>query len=268
MLNWPIFNPLNYYFNYNAIIPAFVALVILTIITYVFFKEKKIAASISFIIYCLSKTIWLSGMAIIYSITDYAIAENISKYYVFFGVAIMPPTYYLLSSSLLNLKNKRRFILINYIIAIAFYIVNLKTGYLFTGMKEYSFGYYPIFNTPTAYLFLLYFYGNVFISFRNLVGNIKLIWPIEERERTKDMVVGFIILHICGIDYLPAMGVDIFPYGYIFLIIGFTYIFNARPWVGIKNEPFMKQREEDIFVFDDNINRITTKSTAEHNYSI
>lgn len=256
-----ISNPSIYHFNYNAIIPAFVALVLLTIIIYVFFKEKKGAASISFIIYCLSKTIWLSGMAIIYSTTDSFLAENIFRYYVFFGVAIMPPTFYLLTASLLNLQKMRLPILINYIIAITFYIVSLKTGYLFIGMKEYSFGYYPLLSTPVSYIFLLYFYGSVFISFKNLIENIKWIGPVEERERIKDIIIGLIIFSMCGIDYLPAYGIDIYPYGFIFLIIGLTYLFNARPWSGVKEKTLLKQKEKEgrSFIFDDNIDKFTAK---------
>lgn len=256
-----VLNPSIYYFNYNAIIPAFAVLILSTISIYVFFKEKKDTVSILFIFYLLSKAIWLSGMAIIYSTQNYLFAETIFRYYAFFGVAIMPPTFYLLTSSLLNLQNRRLSILINYIIAIMFFIINLRTDYLFIGMKEYSYGYYPILNTPISYIFLLYFYGNVFISFKNLIGNLKWIGPIEERERIKDIIIGLIIFNGCGIDYLPAYDIDIYPYSFIFIIIGLTFLFNAKPWSSVQVGSLLEQKEKEEYsiIFDDNINKMTAK---------
>lgn len=255
-----LFNPSNYYFNYNAIIPAFTALILLTISAYVLLKEKKDTVSISFISYLLSKTIWLSGMAVIYSTQSYLVAETIFKYYVFFGVAIVSPTFYLFTSSLLNLQKRWLFVLINYIIAITFFIINLRTNYLFVGIKEYSYGYYPILNTPVSYIFLLYYFGNVFMSFKNLITKFNRIWT-EERERIKDIVIGFIIFNICCIDYLPAYGIEIYPYSFIFLIIGLTYVFNTRPWSGVKEEALLEQKEEEeyIFIFEDNIDKLTAE---------
>lgn len=254
-MNHAIFNPSNYYFNYNAIAPATVAIIIFFIGIYIFFKEKKYLSNITFVIFYFCVTIWLSGMALLYSTKDYFIAEAIFKYYVFLGVVLMPPTFYLYTSSVLNHTKRRRYFLLHYIIAMAFYIVNIKTDYIYAGMKEYSYGYYPIFTTFGSLSFLLYFYGNAIICFKNLIKNVKTIKSEDERNRVKDIAIGFIIGHISGIDYLPAIEINIYPYGYILVVIMITYLFSAKPWLGIKDEALLKQKdgEEETFIFDDKL---------------
>lgn len=258
-----IFNPSHYYFNHNSIAPVSVALMVFGISVYSFFKTKRDLPNITFIIFCLCVSMWLSGMALLYSTKNYAVAEAIFKYYVFFSVATMPPTFYFYTSSVLNLKKKWRFFLMHYIIALVFYFVNLKTDYIYLGMKEYSYGYYPIFTTFGSLSFLLYFYGNAIICFKNLIKNIKTIKSEDERNRVKDVAIGFIIGHISGIDYLPAIEYNIYPYGYIFVVIMITYLFSAKPWLGIKDELLLKQEEEETFIIDDNIDKNFSKLMAE-----
>ncbi|MBI3353955.1 MAG: hypothetical protein HY034_03595, partial [Nitrospirae bacterium] len=167
-----ILNPSNYFFNHHAVAPAFVALVVFCAGLYVFLKERKELPNISFFIFCLTISIWLSGMALLYSTVNPIVADIIFRYYVFFGVVLMPPIFYLLTSSILNQLEKSRYIAINFFIAIAFYIINLKTNHLYLEMQKYDYGYYPFMNYG-SYIFLMFFYITVLVCFNNYIKNIK-----------------------------------------------------------------------------------------------
>ncbi|MDY6964810.1 MAG: PAS domain S-box protein [Halobacteriota archaeon] len=226
-----LFNPLNYQTTPYAIpnLAVAISLVLLGAITLI--QNRRSIQSISFFIALIITSIWLSGIGIFYSIANEELALSFFKYYTFFGVALIAPSVYLLTVSSLNQKGKEKIVLINYAIALIFYLLDIKTDWLAAGIKEYGWGDYVQFG-PMSYPFLVFFIGLMLFCFHHYYVYLKKEMEANERERIKLLFISLLIAYIGAVDFLPMFGVDIYPFGYIpvfvFVLIHFYLMLKSR----------------------------------------
>ncbi len=245
-------NPSNYFFNHHAVAPAFVGFLLFSLSFYILLTEKKTITVISYFLVSLSMGIWLTGIGIQYLSKDVNIATIWVKYYVFLGVVLMPFSVYFYTSSFFNTFNEsKRYIIIVFLISIFFYTINITTNYILGDVKYYYYGYYPAANN-LVFLYVVFHLSTILLCFRKFFVTIKEVESKDEKHKTKNILIGLIIAALGNIDWLPAIGVGIFPFGYFFIIIWLAFAANGRPWlsISVNRLQLIEEKENENFKWE------------------
>ena len=140
-----LLNSANYYLNPYSFPMFITALLIMMLGVYVFIQDKNLVSK-SFLIMTLSGSIWQAGIGMMYLMRDAILILSFYKVFVFFGIAMIAPgMYFFTTASLGLLEEKKKYVLANYVIALAFYITSLMTDWLVIGVNEYFWGRYVLY---------------------------------------------------------------------------------------------------------------------------
>jgi len=206
------FDITNYYFNPYAIPTLFMGTLMGILGIYVFSQNKRAMVNIVFLLLALSVSIWLLGMSMGYLSKDKEQALIWYRYFSFLGVAFIPPNIYFFTVSLLKLFKRQKWVfLATYPIGLLFY---LRVNYLMVDVRRYFWGWYPWYS-PISYIFLAFFFMIMLVSFWNYVVSLKKIDLPIERNRVKLVFIGLLLAYIGSVDYMPAYGIGVYPFGYI-----------------------------------------------------
>jgi len=259
-----VFNISNYYFNPCSIPPMVTAALSLLLGIYVFLQNKRSLTNIAFLFVALSTAVWLSGISVIYMIEEPELAISFYKYYTFSGVVFIMPGVYMLTVSALKLfEKKKKIILVNYIIAFVFYIMALKTDWLVTGVRRYFWGDYIQYGS-LAYPFLFFFFVIALMSFYHYYAGIRKLVPGAERDQMKLLFIGIVTGYIAAIDYLACFGVEIYPFGYLAILV-FVSIqsYAIIKYRGITSQEIITNMGEGVIVINGNGSITTVNPSAE-----
>lgn len=248
-----VFNPLNYHYTSYAMPVLVVAIALVLLGMYILFQNRKAFLNISFFSASISAAIWLSGVVVLYSTNNLELALSFYKYYTFLGVAFIAPGIYFLTVSSLKLKGKNKFILINFVVAFVFYLLNLITDWLSIGVKVYSWGNYVQFG-PLSYPFLAFFFVLLLLSLHYYHVNLKKEVAIGRGEQTRLLFISLLIAYGGVVDFIPTFGIDIYPFGYIpvflFVLIQFYSILKLRLTITMRET--VDSMKDGVIVVDKN----------------
>ena len=227
-----LFEPASYQYTIYAIPGLAVALTLLVLGSYTFIQNRKSFLNISFLGATIIAAIWLSGTSAIYMLKDAEFGLLVYKYYTFFGVSFIAPSIYFVSVSALRLlKKNKNVVLISYVLGFVFYLLNLTTDRLSAGIREYSFGNYIQYG-PLGYPFMAFLFVVFLLCFYHYFCALKKKMNVIEKERTRLLFISLLIAYFGSCDFIPAIGIDFYPFGYlpvlIFIIIQFYAIFKIR----------------------------------------
>jgi diguanylate cyclase (GGDEF)-like protein/PAS domain S-box-containing protein len=93
------------------------------------------------------------------------------------------------------------------------------TGALLRDLYHYSWGFYPRFRWLGA-PYLLFFAVLLLLALRIYRRDLATATTAEHRERSRWLMIGFGIAYVAAIDFVPAYGVAVYPFGYL-AILGF-----------------------------------------------
>ena len=163
-----LLNPLNYHYNPHAIPLMVVSALIFIIGLSILFHAKKMVKHVSFFLLCLSFSVWLFSMGLVYLCNNADTALLWYKYFTFFGVAgIMPSGYFFSVSASGLFKKQKKTVIAIFIIACLFYLAEIFTDKFITSPRLYFWGYYPHYE-PLSGLFIIFFSGLFIALQRNL----------------------------------------------------------------------------------------------------
>lgn len=217
-----LLEPSNYYFNSYAIPVMLVGIFLFSIGIFILKQNKRSSINISFFLECLSTGFWLFTISLVYLSCSARTALIWYRYFTFFGViSIMPNLLLFAVACAGELKRRKIFLIINYIISISFYVLAISSDKLISPyeIRRYFWGFYPIYK-PWAGLFLLFFT----IQFAIGIGILYSVYRFEPNQ-TKRMQIRTIIFALltafpASSDFLPKFfKVPIYPYGYIFMFM-------------------------------------------------
>lgn len=213
-----------YQFNLYAI-PNFLTAFYLLILGFIVFSKNKNAMSnITFALLCLSAAVWQFGFAMEYltRINKTAIFWN---RFVYFGVSFISPTMYHFSVSFLNLKKQKKLVYFFYFLAIMSVFLS-RSNYFISGLREYFWGYYTevgILHHP----FLIIWFILGIIGLINLFKGYRAVdFPVE-RQNKKYIFLALMTAFIGVVDFLPAYGVALYPFGFLFVIACLSFVAHA-----------------------------------------
>lgn len=212
-----------YQFNLYAIPPFLTVLFLVSLAFLVINKNKKAMPNIAFGLLALSAAVWHFSFGMVYLSKTQEIALFWNKF-VYAGVVFITPFMYHFSVSFLHLKKQRKFVYLFYLLAIIFLFLS-RTNYFISSPRKYFWGYYTNVNILHHPFMINWSLPAIFTLVNFFKGYRQIKLPLE-RQRRKYMFMFLFICLIAAIDYLPAYGISIYPFGYLPVIIGLS-VFTA-----------------------------------------
>ncbi len=214
----------NYYLNPYAIPVILVSILISSIGVFVLKQNKRSLINTAFSLQCFSVSFWLFTISIVYLSRIAGIALFWYRYFTFLGVVNIMPSVYLFAAVWSGeIKRKRRFVFINYMIPFIFYILTYTTNKFILpyDMRRYFWGFYPIYR-PWLLIFLLFFSAQFFIGFRMLYSSYRAERESIKKAQLKIVTLATLIAFTASVDFLPKFFYfSLYPFGYISML---TYI--------------------------------------------
>jgi len=219
--------------NFTFHLIAALTVIIFSIL--VFLKNRK---NIYFAFLGTSIFVWLiaSSMAYISQVESQVLFWFKISY---IGIIFIPSTFYNFVFSLLEQKQKRT-IFFNYSISLFFVFLLYFSNYLVKGLYKYSWGYYPQVSFIAHFPFLLFFnilftipIITLFFNFWHKTSKLSSI----SKNRLKYVFIGSMVGTLGAVDFLPNYGINIYPFGFIFMVIFpciFTYAILKYQLMDIK----------------------------------
>lgn len=208
------------YFNYYAI-PNIICAAFLLFIGYYVFRKKCDKNALIFFLLTITAAVWQAGTALILLSNDPHIAFMWIKL-TYIGPVFIPVVLLHFVSTLLGKRKVDAYIKYLYIIVTIIFMLLIKMNVLLNGVNHYSWG---IWYKATIYhpLFILYYYGLFFVSILFLLSAYKSV-AAKTKQQIKYLLLSFLVATGGGIDYIADYGINIYPAGYLFVIICVTII--------------------------------------------
>ncbi len=142
------------------------------------------------------------------------------KVFIFLGtVMIAPGIYFFTTASLGLLEKKKKYVVVNYVLAFAFYITSLATNWLVRGVKEYFWGRYVLYG-PLSVPFLVFFFILIIRSLILCHDAIRKIEPGIKRDQIRLFMISLGIAVVGAVDFLSCFPpLEVYPFGYLAVLV-------------------------------------------------
>jgi len=209
--------------NLNAIPNIFCTAFLLAIGCFVYYKKCD-KTSFAFLLLTITTAVWQAGVALTLSSNDpnTAFMWSTLTYVgpIFIPVALLHFIANLLGKS--DLVKKIKYI---YLFVAVLFIPMLKLNFLLKGVNHYSWGFWY---KPTIFhpFFILYYYVLFFVSIFILFSAFKSA-TAQRKQQIKYLLLSFLIASGGGIDFVADFGFNVYPIGFLFVIICLSIIAYA-----------------------------------------
>jgi len=230
-----LLDPDNYMVTIHAASSMLVGAAIAVLGVYVLLSERGSRIGVVFWACSASIGIWLAAFGATYA----SLHESQAIFWIKFaqiGVVFIPVTILVLAFTIVQRTGEFRWIIrASIAVSTLFSLGVIFTDLHIRGAYHYFWGYYPHYG-PLGVFFLLYFFGI-------MASIIRLYW-IEYRgstndrrkKRLKGLLIAFSIGYLASADFLAALGVPVYPFGFIPMI----------PFLFITGYVIMRYRLVDI----------------------
>lgn len=224
-----VFTLSNYSFNVYAIPPLIVGLTCLYLGLYVYLRNRESKINLFFLLFNLCISIWLVS----YFFTFFSNNKLVALFWgktVYLGLMFMFPSIYGLSVYYLNFYKQQKFIIIGYIVSLIYFMLLVFTDYFIIDMRQYFWGLYPlykpgVFALPATFIFLFVMIGIiVVINYYLAIGKQK---NPDNKRNLKVIFVAHLIAYFACVDFIPKYGVELYPFGYVFILTFAVIYFYA-----------------------------------------
>jgi signal transduction histidine kinase len=205
-----------YEFNIHAIPMLLMGMVTFGMGVLVHRSNRQSAAHRHFLILCASIALWLNatGIGLLATMPDWALTwfklDNV-------GVMYISVAFYAFSSEFLHLQRSRS-IWLGYGLATVLAIAVLLRQDFITGVRHYWWGYFPQWG-PASVLFFLLFFTYMAIAFNDYIRAYRTVTTPIKRQQIKFVLIAFVIAYLGSVDFLPALGYEIYPFGYVSIFL-------------------------------------------------
>ena len=203
--------------NQYAFPPLITSIAILLYGFYVFSRNFRSSIYFSFFLITTALSLWLFSFSMLFVSTGSHAAFIWAKIG-YIGIVYIPVAVYQFTVFFLNLKNQKKILIINYVLY-AVFVLLMNSAVSIKGMKHYFFGYYPKAGSLQI-LFVIFFFVLFYAAIQNLRVERKKAEPGSTLQmRMKYMMWGVITASLAAVDFLPAYGIEIYPFGFLFTIV-------------------------------------------------
>ncbi len=223
-----VLDPADYSLSLYSI-PTFVtAVAILLLGLLALVRERVSRVTVSFALVTLAAGVWLFCFSWVYS----SVNPRVALWWIeagYLGIPFIPSSVYQFTVSVLGTyEQNKKLVAAGWLTSAFFSILTITSNSLVTGVYHYSWGYYAKYGW-VALLFLIYFVGMLLASMYRYVAAYRAARPGVYRLRIKWLVIAFAIGYAGSVDYIPAYGVPLYPFGYL-PILGFLAVSVFAIW--------------------------------------
>jgi len=202
----------DYTINVHAIPMFLMGLITLGLGLLVYRSNRRSSAHRHFLALCGSIALWLSATSVglcaptpEQALTWFRI-DNV-------GVMFISVAFYAFSAEFLQLHRPRS-IRIGYGLAAVLALTVLFHPGFVSGVHRYWWGYFPQWGPASAPFFLV-FLSYMAAAFTDYIRAYKATTTPIRRQQIKFVLMAFIIAYLGSVDFLPAFGIEIYPFGHI-----------------------------------------------------
>ena len=201
-----------YELNLHAIPMFLMGMVTLGLGILVYRANRQSLAHRHFLVLCTSITLWLgaTGIGLCATVTNQALTwfkiDNV-------GVMYISVSFYAFSSEFLKL-HRTRSIWVGYGLSTLLAIAVLIHQDFVTGVYTYWWGYFPKWGPASAPFFIL-FLSYMAVAFSDYVRAYRATASPIKRQQVKFVLIAFVIAYLGSVDFLPVLGYELYPFGYV-----------------------------------------------------
>ncbi len=202
-----------YHLRGMGITTAVAAIAIFALATVVLIRGRRSLAKVFFFLVTIVCSGWLGCFALMYSSSNAAVALFWARAGNFMA-SLIPAAVFAFAAE--AVRQRRRLLPISILFWVAcatIGIINITTPLIIPSVQLFDWGYYPRAAS---------FNGAIVISFGAImVASVLLFWRAWRttegiaKERAGSLMQSFLILSLCLIDYLPSIGYNVQPVGYL-----------------------------------------------------
>jgi len=205
----------------------FTAAAILILGVMVVARSRATRVTYLFFLITIGASGWLAFFALMYGADSAARAVVFARLASAFASVLPAATLHFTAAYVSRRRALRNVILFCWIFCGAIAIVELATPFIVIGIRHFDWGYYPI-GSPYNFSWALIFAGM-------FVFAIRLLWRAAStsegmaRKRAWSLVIAFVVAMLASVEFLPSIGIDILPLGFI-AILAFVAIAAHAIW--------------------------------------
>ncbi len=142
----------------------------------------------------------------------------------YIGIPFIPAAVYQFAVEMLRIVPRRRMpVIAAWVLSAQFSILALGTDYLVDGVRLYDWGFYPRFDGAASVPFLVFFIGYLIAAVVEFIRAHRKARGVE-RVRIRLLVIALGLAYFASIDYAANFGIDIYPFGFLFVIASYVVI--------------------------------------------
>lgn len=214
-----VFDSQSYADNALAWAPRLAAIIVLALGAYIFWRERASRIGIQYFLFDISVFLYLFAVS-------FQIASATHEIGMFWaratqiGVFLMYPTVYQFGVLFIGYEQKKKnYVRAAWLMAGVFIVINLTTELYINDLHQYWWGRFVKFGwLPTLYLSLMSFFVVTGLMYVVQVYRQTSVGTVRHK-RAMGLLWGFGFGMMAFIDTIPAYGFDVYPIGYVGLLI-------------------------------------------------
>jgi PAS domain S-box-containing protein len=223
-----VLNPSNYAVSPHSAGPWVVGILIAILGIVALVRERGSKVSLAFCGLTMSVAIWLLSAGVLYSTLDEPLALRWAKVE-HLGVVVIPSLVLLFTLAIVQRVHEfRAFAWGSLGLSGLFFCSILASDHFITGLHRYAWGYYPRYGLLSL-PFLVFFFSLLFGSLRLLQMELSRSPRVIHQRRIKALLVALAVAYLGVVDYLPAYGIPVYPFGYV-PVLGFVVLMFRAVW--------------------------------------
>jgi diguanylate cyclase (GGDEF)-like protein/PAS domain S-box-containing protein len=203
-----------YRMSLSGLAPLATAIAMLLLGVFVVARERGSRESVLFGVLAVTVTVWLGCFSAMYL----ANAERVALFWAktaYLGITFIAPA--VLSFAVAVTRDwprRRRLVAASWLVSTLLCAASVGTDALFRDLEHYPWGYYPRFRW-LGVPFLAVFFVQLGLALRQYWVDHRAAQSAIHRQRARWLLVAFSIAYLGCIDYVPAYGVQLYPFGYV-----------------------------------------------------
>jgi diguanylate cyclase (GGDEF)-like protein/PAS domain S-box-containing protein len=197
-----------------ALPPLATAVAMLLLGCFVLWRERASREGALFAVLAATVTVWLGCFSAMYLSRDATVALWWARA-AYLGITFIAPA--VLSFAVAVTRDwprHRRLLAMSWLVAAVLCAASVGTGALVRDLYRYPWGFYPHFRW-LGVPFLGAFCAQLALALRQYWTDYRRAKTDLHRQRTRWLLVSFAIAYLGCVDYLPAYGVRLYPFGYV-----------------------------------------------------
>lgn len=214
-----IFDSQSYADNALAWAPRIAAIIVLALGAYIFWRERASRIGIQYFLFDISVFLYLFAVSFQIASATHEIGMLWARA-TQIGVFLMYPTVYQFGVLFIGYEQKKKnYVRAAWLMAGVFILINLTTELYINDLHQYWWGRFVKFGwLPTLYLSLMSFFVVTGLMYVVQVYRQTSVGTVRHK-RAKGLLWGFGFGMMAFVDTIPAYGFDVYPIGYIGLLI-------------------------------------------------